>query len=514
VRDKTAIVGIGQTEFSKSIGRPEKRIALEAIGAALDDAGLAPEDVDGLVRFDIESSTEVEIARNLGIPNLRFYGEVGYGGGGGCAAVFHAAMAVATGAADVVVCWRARNRGSGGRPWAKTGWRVGGDGQFFLPFGLVRPVDQVAMIARRYAHEYAAPPEMLGAVALACRKHATRNPAALMREPMSMDDYRSARMVADPLRLFDCCLETDGALAAVVTSSERARDLKQRPAYILAGAQGTGPQCVVMANYHKADFLETTSPYCARELFGRAGVTAKDVDVAQIYDAFTPLVVLSLEEYGFCARGEAKDFVEDGALEWPHGRLPINTSGGSLSEAYVRHVDVRREGRRDLSGDERRRGADERSAPREPQLMADERGMIAARPLPEPDEWSKGFWDACAAGRLEMQRCAACRGFRFPPRPMCPHCRSLDWEYARVSGRGAIYSWIVVHPPVMPAFRDRVPLPVVLVELEEDAQLRMVGNLLGCAPERIAMGMPVEVAFEKVADDVTLPQWRPRAVES
>ena len=225
---------------------------------------------------------------------------------------------------DVVVCWRARNRGSGGRPWAKTSWRVEGDGQFFLPFGLVRPVDQIAMVARRYAYEYGSPPEMLGAVAVACRKHAKHNPYALMREPMSMDDYLRIRMVSDPLRLFDCCLETDGALAIVVTSAARARDLKQRPAYILAGAQGTGPQCVVMANYHKPVFLETPSPYCARELFGRAGITPQDVDVAQIYDAFTPLVVLSLEEYGFCGKGEAKDFVKDGALEWPNGRLPVN----------------------------------------------------------------------------------------------------------------------------------------------------------------------------------------------
>lgn len=142
--------------------------------------------------------------------------------------------------------------------------------------------------------------------------------------------------------------------------------------------------------------------------------------------------------------------------------------------------------------------------------MADQAGMIVARPLPQPDEWSKGFWDACNAGRLEMQRCAKCKRFRFYPRPMCPHCHSLDWEYAPMSGRGTIYSWIVVHPPVMPAFRDKVPLAVVLVELAEDPELRMVGNLLDSALDGIRFGMAVEVAFEKVADDVTLAQWRPR----
>ena len=350
MKNKTAIVGIGQTGFSKNIGRPEREIALEAIAAALDDAGLGPDDVDGMVRFNLESSTEVQIARNLGVPNLRYYSEIGYGGGSGCAAVFHAAMAVALGVADVVVCWRARNRGSGGRPWAKTGWRVADDAQFFIPFGLVRPVDQIAMVARRYLHEFDAGPECLGAVALACRKHAGRNPAAMMRKPMTMEDYLAARMVADPLRLFDCCLETDGALALVVTSAERARDLRQKPALILAGAQGTGPQCVVMANYHKPNVLETPSPYCARELWRHSGVSAADVDVAQIYDAFTPLVAFSLEEYGFCGTGEAKDFVKDGALEWPDGRLPVNTSGGGLSEAYVHGFNLILEGVRQIRG--------------------------------------------------------------------------------------------------------------------------------------------------------------------
>jgi uncharacterized OB-fold protein len=142
--------------------------------------------------------------------------------------------------------------------------------------------------------------------------------------------------------------------------------------------------------------------------------------------------------------------------------------------------------------------------------MADQTGMIAARPLPQPDEWSKGFWDACNAGRLEMQRCQSCKRFRFYPRPLCPRCRSLEWEYAPVSGRGTIYSWVVVHPPVMPAFQDRVPLAVVLVELDEDPELRLVGNLVDCPLERIEFGMPVAVTFEKVAEDVTLPQWRPR----
>jgi acetyl-CoA acetyltransferase len=350
VRAPAAIVGIGQTEFAKNIGRPERRIALEAIRAALDDAGIAPEEVDGLVRFDLESSTEVEIARSIGIPNLRFFGEVGYGGGGGCATVGHAAMAIAAGRASVVVCWRARNRGSGGRPWAGTGMRVGGDAQWSAPFGLVRPVDQIAMLARRHKHEYGTTSAQLGAVAVACRKHAARNPAALMRAPITLEDHQRSRFVSEPLRLLDCCLETDGALAVVVVSAERARASRARPAWVLAAAQGTGPEHVVMTSYHGPRFLETPSTPTARDLFAAAGVAPGDVDCAQIYDAFTPLVLLSLEEYGFCKAGEGGPFAEDARLEWPDGALPVNTSGGGLSEAYVHGMNLVCEGVRQIRG--------------------------------------------------------------------------------------------------------------------------------------------------------------------
>jgi len=350
LRDRAAIVGIGQSEFSKEIGRSERRIALEAIEKALEDAGLSADAVDGLVRFDMETTTEVEIARNLGIENLRFFGEVGYGGGGGCATLSHAAMAVETGRASVVVCWRARNRGSGGRPWAGTGAEVSGDRQFYLPFGLIRPVDQVAMLAARHMYEYGTTSEHFGAVAVAFRKHAVRNPRAMMREPISLEDHQASRMISDPLRKLDCCLETDGALAVVITSAERARDLRQRPVAILAAAQGSGPEHVVMANYHKPRLLETPSLYAARELFGRAGVRPADIDCTQFYDAFTPLVTFSLEEYGFCKPGEGGPYSENGRLEWPDGALPSNTSGGGLSEAYVHGFNLILEGVRQLRG--------------------------------------------------------------------------------------------------------------------------------------------------------------------
>jgi acetyl-CoA acetyltransferase len=345
-----AIVGIGYTEFSKNISRPERTVALEAIRAALADAGIHPREVDGLVRFNIETTSEVEIARNLGIENLRFFGEIGYGGGAGCGTVAHAAMAIAQGRASVVVCWRARNRGSGGRPWAATGPGVGGDAQFSAPYGLVRPVDQIAMLARRHMHEYGTTSEQFGAVAVACRSHAVRNPDACMREPMTLEDHQNSRLISEPLRKFDCCLETDGGLALVLVSAERARDLVQPPAYVLAASQGVGPQHVVMTDYHGPRFLETPSTHAARDLFAAAGVEPAAIDVAQFYDAFTPLVILSLEEYGFCKPGEGGALAAAGTLRWPDGALPSNTSGGGLSEAYVHGFNLLIEGVRQIRG--------------------------------------------------------------------------------------------------------------------------------------------------------------------
>ena len=345
-----AIAGIGQTAFSKDLGRPEQALALDAILAALEDAGLAPEEVDGLVRFDIETTTEVEISRNLGIGNLRFFGEIAYGGGAACATIAHAAMAIAAGRASVVVCWRARNRGSGGRPWSSTGARVGGDSQWSLPFGLVRPVDQVAMLARRHMHEYGTTSQQLGAVAVAFRAHAARNPRALLRDSITLEDHQASRMISDPLRKLDCCLETDGALAVVVVSREKARDLRQPPVDVLAAVQASGEDHVVMLDYFGPRFLETPATPAARELFSVAGLGPGDVDCAQFYDAFTPLVLMSLEEYGFCGPGESGVFAASGGLAWPDGALPSNTSGGSLGEAYVHGFNLVLEGVRQLRG--------------------------------------------------------------------------------------------------------------------------------------------------------------------
>jgi acetyl-CoA acetyltransferase len=303
-----------------------------------------------MVRYEIETNTQEKYARALGIENLRFYGSVEYGGGAGCGTILHAATAIATGAAEVVVCLRSRNRGSGGRPWAKTANYVEGDWQFSAPYGLVRPVDQIGLIARRMMIEGGVRREHFGAAAIACRTHARRNPMALMQKPLTMVEYLDARMIADPMCLFDCCLESDGSLACVITTAERARDLRQRPAYIHAAAQGMGPNASIMTNYYKPHFLSTANTHVARDLWRHSDIQAKDIRCAQLYDAFTPLILVSLEEFGFVKPGEAGAFALDGNLEWPHGRLPTNTSGGSLSEAYVHGFNLICEGVRQLRG--------------------------------------------------------------------------------------------------------------------------------------------------------------------
>ena len=352
LRDAAAIVGIGQTEFAKEIDRPEPQLAAEAVWAALQDAAIDPAEVDGLSSFTMESTDEVTLAKTLGFGDITYFSQVGYGGGAGCATIGHAAMAIATGQADVVVAWRSRKRGArASRPWAVAPSRLPIQAQWTRPFGLLRPVDEVAMLARRYGYEYGARREHLAEIAMAVRAHANRNRAALMYEKtMSLDDYMSARFISEPLCLFDNCLETDGALAAVLVSAERARDCPHPPAVVHAFGQGLHRQHESMVNYYCDDPLTGPAWVAAEKLWAQSELGPDDIHVAQIYDAFTPLILLSLEGYGFCKRGEAPDFVADGNLRWGSGSLPTNTSGGGLSEAYVHGFNLITEGVRQLRG--------------------------------------------------------------------------------------------------------------------------------------------------------------------
>jgi acetyl-CoA acetyltransferase len=354
---RAAIVGIGATEFSKASGRSELRLAVEAVDAALRDAGIAPGEVGGMVTFSADTNPDVDIARSLGIGELTFFSRIHYGGGAACATVQQAALAVTSGVADVVVCYRAFNERSGRRFGAgvqdrpPTATAESAHMASYMPVGLLTPAQWVAMAAQRYLHVNGATSEDLGRVAVADRRHAATNPAAWFYErPITLEDHQASRWIVEPLRLLDCCQETDGGQALVVTTLERAHDLAGAPVVIKAAAQGSGAGQDMMTSYYRDDLLGLPEMgVVARQLWSVAGIGPADVQAAILYDHFTPYVLYQLEELGFCARGEAKDFVRDGNIELG-GSLPINTHGGQLGEAYLHGMNGVAEGVRLVRG--------------------------------------------------------------------------------------------------------------------------------------------------------------------
>ena len=355
---RAAIVGIGATDFSKDSGRSELRLAAEAVTAAVADAGLTPADVDGLVSFTMDTNTEIAVARATGIGELTYFSRIHYGGGAACSTVQQAAMAVATGVADVVVAYRAFNERSGMRfgqvnaGLAAQDNSSGTDNAFSYPHGLSTPAAFVAMVAQRYMHEYGATSEDFGRVAVVDRKHAAVNPNAFFHgKPITLEDHQNSRWIAEPLHLLDCCQESDGGVALVVTSAERAKDLPHTPITIAGAASGSGQDQYIMTSYYRDDLAGLPEMgLVGRQLWEQSGLRPDDMDVAVLYDHFTPYTLMQLEELGFCGRGEAKDLVrEPGALE-VGGRLPLNTHGGQLGEAYIHGMNGIAEAVRQLRG--------------------------------------------------------------------------------------------------------------------------------------------------------------------
>ena len=364
VSGRAAIAGIGQSQFGKNLMRSELELACDAVMAACQDAGLAVEDVDGLASYHVEQVSELDLMYSLGFRNLSFFAMTPSGGGGAASIVGLAAMAVATGNADYVMAFRARNRSrsaaygagrnQGGRPWAKESGQLSDSRQWHHPFGVASPAQEMALIARRHMHLFGTKEEHFGMQAVVQRQNASRNPAAIMKEPITLDEWRQTRIIADPIRLVDCSLENDGAVAILVTTAERARDLRQPLVYIAGAVQGGGP-----IHTHLADWFEYTSSYDNRchggrfigqKLFAQAGLAPDDVDVAMVFDHFTMAVPLTLEQYGFCELGEGGPFIESGETAWPHGSLPVNTHGGSNGEAFIHGVNHVSEAVRQLRG--------------------------------------------------------------------------------------------------------------------------------------------------------------------
>lgn len=382
---KAHIVGVGESQYTKwgkIVDETEHALAHKAIMKAVADAGLSIDDVDGLASFAEDRNEAIFIAAELGIPELRFGNMVWMpGGGGGCAAVANACMAVETGQAEVVVVYRSLCQGQFMRfghaaelmtndaPQAQEPPPVSLQQANTLmlsamgnvmPFGMLTGAAAFALPFRRHMHMYGTTSEQLGKIAVTFRKHANNNERAVMKDKeLTLEQHQSSRMIANPFRLFDCCMENDGACAVVVTTQERAQDLARakgrRPVEVVATEQGTpkGYSFGSFTNANIEDSIYATggTEQMADRLWKKADLKPEDVDVAQIYDHFTGSVLMQLEDFGFCKRGEGGDFVDSGALDVDSGSLPSNTSGGSLSEAYMHGLNHVLEGARSLWGE-------------------------------------------------------------------------------------------------------------------------------------------------------------------
>ncbi len=352
---KTAIAGIGATEFSKNSGRSELRLAVEAISAALEDAGIDRSEVDGLVTFTMDNNVEVEVARALGAGDLAFFSRPHYGGGGGCGGVLHAAMAVASGVSDVCVVYRAMNERSQYRFGQPMGALPPTSEYTALSYhgihGLTTAAAFIAMGMRRYMHETGTTERDFAHLAVNSRAFAATNPAAFFHgKPITVEDHLASRMIADPFRLLDCCQESDGAVAVVVVSAERAKSLKQKPAIIRGASQSAPRGQLNLTSYYRRDIAPYDEvAFSAKQLYAMARLTPADIRMAIIYDHFAPTILPSLEGLGFCARGEAKDFIKGGNIA-AGGRLPVNTNGGQVGEAYIHGMNGIAEGVRQIRG--------------------------------------------------------------------------------------------------------------------------------------------------------------------
>ncbi len=344
INRKAAIIGIGESPYYKHGESPvsEFMLAIEAIKNAAEDAGMDIRDLDGFCSFSDERNDPVRMSTALGIPDIAFSNMFWSGGGGGvCGAVGNAAAALLAGYCKYAVVYRSLAQGQFRRfgEFRYSG-HVWGRMAYTAPYGVLTPVHQIALRTRRFMFEHNVTDEVLAAVALTSYAHAQRNPRAVMYgQPLTREKYYAARRVVEPFRLYDCCLENDGAAAVILTTAERARDHRQKPAYLMASAQGTSARYELNAHINE-DYGTANFQTVAPRLFNMAGISPQDVDVAQIYENFTGGVVMSMVEHGFCTTDSVMDFCTEENLQWPNGKLPINTSGGNLAECYTHGLEL------------------------------------------------------------------------------------------------------------------------------------------------------------------------------
>jgi acetyl-CoA acetyltransferase len=340
VQGLTAVVGIGESVYYRQGRSPDPGLKLTATAVrnALDDAGLTPSEVDGLVTFmDTSLRPHANVSSWLGFGDLAFAANPMSGGGNlGAAAIGLADAAICAGYATTVVVYRGLAQGAEGRYGQKRGsGNAAGEQAFLTPFGVAAPVVSNALRSTLFMHRYGVTQDQLAEIALADYHHAQYNSRAVMYgRPLSRDQYHASRWIAEPFHLFDCCQENDGAAAVVVTSAERAADLRQRPAYVLAGASGMEPLGGLWAFADEA-WPNGRLRRAGRRLWERAGIGPADIDVAQFYENFSGTTLQAIADIGFCAPEEVGEFVSHGNLLWPDGGLPFNTSGGNIAEAYI-----------------------------------------------------------------------------------------------------------------------------------------------------------------------------------
>ena len=354
IRGKVAIAGVAETAYYKrgAATDPEFKMALQAIIKAADDAGIAVTDIDGFASYSNDRNDPNRLATALGLPELKFSNMFwGGGGGGGSGAVANACAAIVAGYAETVVVYRSLAQGQFGRfGQAGGGNVVRGAGAFTAPYGLMSPAQSFAMRVHRFMYEHGTKQEALRAISLASYKHAQHNPRAVMHgRELTEEIYDNSRWIVEPFHLFDCCMENDGAAAVVITSAERARDLKQTPAYVLAAMQGSDYR--QGATVHNApDYPTSNFKTLVPRLYEHAQVTVDDVDVLQSYENFTGGVLMSIVEHGFCEPDEANELFTLDNLSAPDGRLPLNTSGGNLAECYMHGLELIIEAVRQVRG--------------------------------------------------------------------------------------------------------------------------------------------------------------------
>ena len=355
LRGKTAITGIGETVYYKHGASPysEFRLALQAVVSACADAGISPHEIDGFASYGDDRSDAGHLAAALGIKELKFSNMFWGGGGGGvCGAIGNAAAAVATGMADCVVAFRSLAQGQY-RRYGRSGAAavLSGDDAFVVPYGVMSPAQRFAMKVTRFMHDHGIKQDALRAISLACYHHAQNNPNAVMRgRPLDEDKYDNSRWIVEPFfHLYDCCQENDGAAAVIVVSAERARALNNKPAYILACAQGCDSRSAApahnMPNYASSHFGQL-----APRLYHMAKLAPADMGIVQCYENFTGGVLMSLVEHGLVKAEEANEVLVKDNLIAPRGRMPLNTSGGNLAECYMHGLELVHEAVRQIRG--------------------------------------------------------------------------------------------------------------------------------------------------------------------